>query len=75
MGQKQPHFTYQQPRFRANTENEISVHEASSDNFKMSKVSEEPTATVCHTHDNELSVGSESHYDHFQQQMMNEMIS
>ena len=41
----------------------------------MSKVSEEPTATVCNTHDNELSVGSESHYDHFQQQMMNEMIS
>ena len=62
-----PNFTYnQQPRFRANTESEISLHEGSVDNFKMSKVSEEPAATVCQTHDNELSLGSESHYDNFQ---------
>lgn len=53
------------------------MNEGSSEPFKQSKVSnnEEHTATVCQTHDNELSMGSESHYDQFQQQMVNEMIS
>ena len=56
MGQSQNHQPVQkppqfyQPRFRANTENEIKLqNESSMDPFKHSKVSnlEEPTATVC----------------------------